>query len=107
MLIPLVCTQCGGKLEVENFQVLQSGDSFIVLDNQTFKCPHCDTRYLPGEEIRQRPDKTVITMSGDFNGSTIHIGSTLVTDKGSGLTSSKESQEIRNPPKKWWHFWKT
>jgi hypothetical protein len=77
MLIPLVCTQCGGKLEVENSQVLESGDSFIVLDNQTFKCSHCDTRYLPGEKIGHLPDKTVISMSGDFTGSPIHIGSRL------------------------------
>src|SRR6266498_3380407 len=105
MLIPLVCTQCGGKLEIENSQVFESGDSFIVLDNQTFKCPHCGTRYSPGEKIRHVLEKDVFSFGGNFTGSTIIIGSNLVVDKSPSPASAKEGQETRKPPKKWWQFW--
>jgi hypothetical protein len=122
MLIPLVCNQCGGKLEVENSQVLESGDAVIILSDQTFKCPHCGIKYLPGEKIRHSSEKVVISIGGNANGATIIIGSGSAVNKNPGSTVPKGSQETKEyhfanpqakinagwqkPSKKWWRFWK-
>jgi transcription elongation factor Elf1 len=105
MLIPLVCTKCGGKLEVENSQVFESGDTVIVLADQTFKCPHCGTKYLPGEKIKHVSGATVISISGSVTASNIIIGNGTVINKSPNPASFKESQDAK-PPKKWWQFWK-
>ncbi|MBI5297328.1 MAG: hypothetical protein HY869_17760 [Chloroflexi bacterium] len=91
MLIPLICKQCGGKLEVEQSQVFESGDTILVLADQTFTCPHCGTKYLPGEKVKRGPGKVVISIGGSVSGSNIVIGNGNVVSKA---------------PKKWWQFWK-
>lgn len=91
MLIPLICKQCGGKLEVEPSQVFESGDTILVLADQTFTCPQCGTKYLPGEKVKRSPGKVVISIGGSVKGSNIVIGNGNVVSKA---------------PKKWWQFWK-
>lgn len=91
MLIPLVCTTCGGKLDVEKSQVFESGDTVVVLSDQMLSCPHCGTKYLPGEKIKHAAGKVVISIGGSVNGSNIIIGNGNVITKN---------------PKKWWQFWK-
>ena len=91
MLIPLICKQCGGKLEVEKSRVFESGDTVIVLSDQTFNCPHCGTKYLPGEKIKHFPGEVVISIGGNINGSNIVTGNGNVVNRN---------------PKKWWQFWK-
>jgi len=91
MLIPLVCAQCGGKLEVEKSQVIESGDTVMVLNDQTFTCPHCGMKYLPGEKIRHVADRPVISIGGSVSGSTLIVGNGMVINKN---------------PKKWWQFWR-
>jgi hypothetical protein len=75
MLVPLVCTQCGGKLEVETSQVFESGDIFIVASDQTFKCIHCETKYVSGEKIKRFVEPLIISINGGMNGGNIIIGS--------------------------------
>lgn len=82
MLIPLICNQCGGKLEVEQKWVLESDDTVIVLSEQTFTCPHCNTKHLPGETLKRLPEKTAITIAGNVSGSNIVIGNGNVILKG-------------------------
>ena len=121
MLIPLICRQCGGKLEVEQSHVYEAGDTVIVLSNQTFNCPHCGTKYLPGEKIKHASEQIVISIGGESVGSTIIIGNGNVINNSPGPTGSKEGQETKQysanlqsgmkeekkkPPKKWWQFWK-
>ncbi len=122
MLIPLVCTQCSGKLEINKSQVIESHDTVIVLDNQTFKCPHCGMEYLPGEKIKHFPQKPVISIGGSVTGSTIIVGNGLVVNNNPNSASPKETQELNQhhsvnpqlvikteehkPSKKWWQFWK-
>jgi predicted RNA-binding Zn-ribbon protein involved in translation (DUF1610 family) len=126
MLIPLVCTQCGGKLEVEKTQVVESGDFVIVSSEQTFKCPHCGMKYLPGEKlnhISQQPNISIgsFFVGGSIDGSVV-IGNGLVVAQKPHAASpeenqkantpdpidpqSKSSTEKRNAPKKAWQFWK-
>jgi hypothetical protein len=95
MLIPLVCTQCGGKLEVENSQVFGAGDTVIVLNDQTFKCPHCGVKYLPGEKIKSGPPKkAVVTIAGNLNGNIV-IGDGNVLNQ--GLRPPELTDEIPQP----------
>lgn len=81
MLIPLICTQCGGKLDVEKSQVVEAGESVIVVNDQTFNCPHCNTKYLPGEKIGRAPVKAVISIGGSVTGSNIIVGNGMVFNK--------------------------
>jgi hypothetical protein len=75
MLVPLICSQCGGKLEVENSQVLEGSEIVIVSSNQTFKCPHCGVQYMPGEKIKSARQQPVrITIGGNVSGSIIMVG---------------------------------
>jgi len=118
MLIPLVCTQCGGKLEVDQSQVIESEGTFIVLSGQMLSCPQCGTKYLPGEQVKQFPEKVAVSTSGIYIGgsvtaSTIIAGEKIITDDDahhSYLKDSKEQREkIEKFPKenkKWWQFWK-
>ena len=69
MLIPLVCTQCGGKLEAEKTQVIESGNMFIVLSGQTLKCPHCETKFVSGDKIKRFSEQPVISIGGRVTGS--------------------------------------
>lgn len=122
MLIPLICTQCGGKLEVEDTKVSISGDTVIVLPGQKFNCPHCGTKYLPGDKSRYASNIAAnIRFDRDFNGDLI-IGTnnTIInsptprkgdkTDSqvivGEGNLVKKPPVESKNSPKQWWQFWK-
>ena len=93
MLIPLVCTQCGGKLEVENTQVFESGDTIIVSSGQTFKCPHCETQYVSGEKIKHFPEKPVISIGGRVTGSNIIAGNGIVFNNNPNPKIPKDDQE--------------
>lgn len=113
MLIPLICVQCGGKLEVEKSQVIEADDAVIVLDGQTCKCPHCGTQYLPGEKIKHFTKTPVISIGGSVVGSTIIVGNGLVVNRPAPASVEKEVDEkIEAPvekeklPKQWWQFWK-
>ncbi|SRR6266498_1715900 len=123
MLIPLVCKQCGGKLEVEKSQVFESGDIVIVVNDQTFTCPHCGMKYLPGEKIKHAPGISIgaISIGGHATNSTIVVGNGMVVNKSPSPASPKESEETKQhhptnmqpetkaekqkSPKKWWQFW--
>lgn len=91
MLIPLICKQCGGTLEVEKSQVFEAGGTVVVLSDQTFSCPHCGAKYAPGEKIDQAGRKVAISIKGSVSGSNIVIGSGNV---------------VSEAPKEWWQFWK-
>ncbi len=73
MLIPLLCNQCGARLEVENTQVSISGDTVVVLPGQQFKCSHCETVYSPGDKNKYAPNSISANLSfdGDFSGDII------------------------------------
>jgi hypothetical protein len=124
MLTPLVCTQCGGKLDVEKSQVFESGDFVIVSSDQTFKCPHCGMKYLPGEKINHASEKSAISISigGKMTNSAIVIGNGLVVNKSPDSEKVEDNQKIKQnhsanlqpeikaaeqkPRKNWWQFWK-
>ena len=74
MLIPLVCTQCGGKLEAEAPQIFESGDTYIVSSDQTLKCPHCETKYMSGEKIKRFVEKFTISINGGIASGNFVIG---------------------------------
>jgi YgiT-type zinc finger domain-containing protein len=104
MLIPLICNQCGGKLEVEDTKVLISGDSFIVLPDQKFECPHCGTKYVSGNTSKQVYATGGgiaiggIAIGGEFKGSIVI---------GNGVNPETSfSSKTQKQPKKWWEFWK-
>lgn len=113
MLIPLICKQCGGKLEVEQAQVFESGGTTVVSSSQTFTCPQCGTKYLPGETVQRAPEKLSVVINGNFNSGTIVIGSGNVISKGPAPTpaqqptqSAPENGTRQKESKKWWQFWK-
>ena len=102
MFIPLICSQCGGKLEVEDTKVLISGDSFIVLPNQQFECPHCGTKYVSDDtskHIHASGGSVAIgnLSFGEIKGDFV-IGTTVV--------GSHSSSSVKKQKKKWWEFWK-
>lgn len=105
MLIPLICAQCGGTLQVENSQVSQTGDAIIVLTGQTFKCPQCGTQHLQGEEMKPAPEKASILINGNLSGNII-IGSGNTFSPPPG-PANQVSNTPPKPSKKWWQFWKT
>jgi hypothetical protein len=117
MLIPLVCNQCGGKLEVEKSQVFESGDTVIVLSDQTFKCLHCGTNYLPGEKIKHFQGNVAMFIGGVNNGNVV-IGNGNIINKGlnpathaTRVNSAHQDHPIElqvetKPLKKWWQFWR-
>ena len=116
MLIPLICKQCGGKLELEQSQVVESGDTVIVLNDQTFNCPYCGVKYLPGEKIRRYPSISIGSVSNVSGSITISGGNLIVNNNSEPITpskihttpqfqSSKPQREVK-PQKKWWEFWK-
>ncbi len=122
MLIPLVCTQCGGTLDVENSQVFESGDFMIVSSDQTFKCPNCGMKYLPGEKINHASEEPVsssgpVFIGGRVTNSAIIIGNGVVFNQPLGSEENEDEQRFANPQpaiqaaeqkstKKWWQFWK-
>lgn len=118
MLIPLVCTQCGGKLEVDQSQVIESDRTFIVLSGQTLSCPQCGTKYLPGEQVKHFPEKVAVSAGGTFIGgsitaSTIIMGDKIIINENAHHPYLKDSKEQRGKMekfpkenKKWWQFWK-
>jgi hypothetical protein len=72
MLIPLLCNQCGARLEIENTQVSISEDTVVVLPGQQFKCSHCETVYLPGDKSKHAPNgSAVFKVEGNFSGNII------------------------------------
>ena len=107
MLIPLICKQCGGKLEVDEAKVLISGDSFIVLPNQSFECQHCGTKYLSDDA-----NKSVHVSGGGIAIGAISIGGELKGNIviGTGIspigTNATSGSKTKNQTKKWWEFWK-
>ena len=118
MLIPLICKQCGGRLEVEHSQVIESGDTVIVLNDQTFKCPHCGVQYLSGEKIRHLPSVSVgsISVGGNVSGPII-IGNGMVVNRTPQQATHSETHPPQQPQsnnpqievktqRKWWEFWK-
>lgn len=104
MLIPLICNQCGGKLEVEDTKVIISGESFIVLPDQQFECPHCGTKYVSDDTSKHVHATSGgiaignLSFGGDIKGNFV-IGTTVV-----GPNSSSSS--VKKQTKKWWEFWK-
>jgi len=98
MLIPLICKQCGGKLEIEQAQVHEAGEAIIVSSDQMFTCPQCGTKYLPGEKVKRAPGNPSIVINGNFNSGTIVIGTGNVISKGPVPVSSHESQQITQSP---------
>ena len=120
MLIPLICKQCGGKLEVEQSLVFESGDTVTVLSDQTFTCAQCGTKYLPGEKVKRALGNSSINISGGVNNTNIVIGTGNIISNSPIPTNLKDGQENKRPvnlqseikaskqqpPKKWWQFWK-
>lgn len=74
MLVPLICNKCGGKLEVEKSQVFEAGDKVVVLSDQMFSCPHCGTKYLPGEKISHVSGNVTVSIGGNASDSNIIVG---------------------------------
>jgi hypothetical protein len=117
MLISLICEQCSGKLEIEQSQVVESDDSVILLNDQTFTCPYCGVKYLPGEEVRRYPTITVGSMANISGSINISGGDLIVNNNSKPITSprihapqqfqSGKPQREGKPPKKWWEFWKS
>ena len=116
MLIPLICKQCNGKLELEQSQVVETGDAGLVLNDQAFKCPYCGVKYLPGEKIRRYPSISVGSMSNVSGSINISGGDLIVNNKSEPITPKKthatqqfqsnQPQREVKPQKKWWEFWK-
>ncbi len=128
MLIPLICKQCGGKLEVEDTKISLLGESFIVLPNQNFECPHCGTKYASdntGTQVYATGGSIAfgsINISEDFYGDIVIGGGVspdttpIKTDKSSfesshvviehEVISATPSLETKQQTKKWWEFWK-
>ena len=91
MLIPLICKQCGGNLEVEKSKILELSEVVVVLPNQTFNCPNCGVTYLAGDKIKQASGRVTISIGGNVSGSSIIVGN---------------GNAVIRKPKKWWQFWK-
>jgi hypothetical protein len=98
MLIPLICSQCGSKLEVEDTKVSIAGDTVIVLPEQKFECSHCGTKYISGDRNKYAPGSGIsvgsFTVGGAVTGNIV-IGNGVVSATGT-----------KKPVKKWWEFWK-
>ncbi|MBK6794458.1 MAG: hypothetical protein IPG80_18390 [Anaerolineales bacterium] len=74
MSAPFICTQCGGKLEVEKAHGNTSEGKNIVLSGQALKCPHCGTEYLPEENSENGTENATISIKGSLVEGNIIIG---------------------------------
>jgi len=103
MLIPLICKQCGGKLEVEDTKISVFGESFIVLPNQNFECAHCGTKYMPGET-----SKYVLASGGGVAIGSLSFGGEVKGNIviGNAVVGANSSSNTKEQTKKWWEFWK-
>jgi len=95
-LVPLICSQCGGKLEVAQSQVAVEGESVKVLPDQAFRCPYCETEYVAGHFIARhsaereaRPGP--ITIVGD--------GVVIGDHSSSTITRVGREEEVKDAPK--------
>ena len=93
MLIPLVCTQCGGKLEADQAQVFESGNTFIVSSDQMLTCPHCETKYVSGEKIKRFVERITISINGDMTGGNIIIGNGIIINSNSDSKAPVNNEE--------------
>ena len=103
MFVPLICNQCGGKLEVEESRVSISGDTITALPDQKIECPHCGTRYISGDK-----GKRLFVNNGGISIGSISIGGE-VNGKiviGNAATGANPSSRTKKQTKKWWEIWK-
>ena len=68
-LIPLICTQCGAKLEREDAGLFVADSTVIVLSSGGFVCEHCGTKFAPGDEVKMASD--VLGSAFDQRGQTV------------------------------------
>ena len=105
MLIPLICNQCGGRLEVDDTKVLISDDSFIVLSGQQFECPHCGTKYVSDDA-----SKNIHVNGGGIAIGNLSFGGdvegNIVIGNGNVISNSRPPSHDDKPKKKWWDFWR-
>ena len=125
MLIPLICNQCGGKLEVEDSRVSISGNTITALTDQNIECPHCGTRYISGEMNRliyaTGGSIAIGNISfGEVNGNVVirsgvsPDSSSVKSDESTSSDHSVVGNEVKvvtplstkKQTKKWWEFWK-
>ena len=72
--VPLICSQCGGRLSVERRRISSSAHTASVLSGQRIVCPYCRTEFLPGDQIGQVRESISI------------VGNGVVVGKGSSST---------------------
>ncbi len=75
--VPLICSQCGGKLSVERGRVSSAARGASVRPGERIVCPYCGTEFLPGDQIGQARETINIVGSGvvvgDGSSSTVTI----------------------------------
>jgi transcription elongation factor Elf1 len=79
--VPLICSQCGGKLSVEREQISMAADIASILPGQKIECPYCGTEFLSEDQVGQVAGETINIVGsgvvvGDGSSSTVTIVTT-------------------------------
>lgn len=93
--VPLICSQCGGKLSVERGRVSSSARTASVRPGEKIVCPYCGTEFLPGDQIGQSRETINIVGSGVVVGDGSSSTVTIVTagDESPQRETSNSPQE--------------
>ena len=91
--VPLICSQCGGKLSVERGRISSSAHTASVLPGQKIVCPYCRTEFLPGDQIGQVRESISIVGNGVVIGEGSSSTVTILT--GDGRHSQSDQQKDR------------
>jgi DNA-directed RNA polymerase subunit RPC12/RpoP len=85
--VPLICSQCGGKLSVEREKISTVADTASVLPGQKIECPYCGTEFLSEDQVGQVAGETITI-----------VGSGVVVGDGSSSTVTLVTTDATHPP---------
>lgn len=74
-MIELKFRNCGGKLSVQEPKVFVGDGLAVVRRGWTLRCEHCDTEYLPGDDL---PLSTTVNIQVNQQIESVGSGGTVI-----------------------------
>lgn len=98
ILIPLKCSECGGKIEIEgskwddSFFFSSDNNSIVFVGANTpdeyIVCTHCGTQFVSRTKFEKHPDGATIFAALAGDKSVVVQGSGIVVNTGSGAVNT-------------------
>lgn len=87
-MIALICIQCGGKLSVDESMFIFDSEEevYIFKKGKQYKCEHCKTEFIQGEEYEPVSNSTInIGSISNISGGVISIGNNNIAVGSGGV----------------------